>query len=150
MMDYSSVSEMISLYWGTAAISISSATIVAMAVFLFGRWVSSKEKKFRLGEMLGVEIEDIVGVMNPNRLERHSYDFRDLYEIIPRKIYDGLVNSSNISEFDLDLQKKLHHFYEYDRVEKYEKMLDNIEDVSARIKSFRLRNAWPWNKNKIR
>ncbi len=124
-------------------VGIVSATVA----ILLGQRVETMAKKRKLGDMLGVEIMDIVKIMGFMRLERHSYDFQDSGKTLPRKVYDGLVNSGNIAEFDLALQRDLYYFYECERTEEYEQMWNMAEKVFDEVEDFRRKNKWYWRKS---
>ena len=111
--------------------------------------------------MISLDVIDIIEKLNsqnssrflPNSLNSHQ----SLSSFRPRRsptigsdIYDGLVSSTNISNFNISLQSKLRIFYNYLKEENYD-MLSNIAlSTLDDIEEFKDQNVSILNKIKER
>lgn len=114
--------------------------ITAFGLYFFKKHRDSKQLNFKLGEMLNVEILKIVRLFYYADLDRCTITPSYFLTIFPRGIYDGLVNSGNISNFDKNIQKKLYEFYRYERISDYDSMNNILHAIAHDVDQFIKKN----------
>lgn len=82
-----------------------------------------KERAKRLAQSVMYEVQRVQALLSsetPTAIRINPYD---IVERLPTGIYDGLLNSAAISNFDIGLQNRLHEFYEHFRGKLTEEIL---------------------------
>lgn len=114
--------------------------LVAVLVYMVKKHDQSTKLKYDLATMLSIEIDLINDRISGSRMNRPiapaSYDIID----VPRETYDGLVNSGNIANFDINLQRLCQKFYGYERRREYDKMEGKVVDLIQELERFQRKN----------
>ena len=97
-----------------------------------------------LAKTLGVELGEIADMLNPIGIHRAAIDPATTYPKIPTAIYDGLVGSGNVSNFDTALQTQLYRFYRMGEENCLKIMRTEIIGTIKAVEDFRRRNSKRW------
>ena len=139
MFEYDNVANGANLI-GYLEIMLHGIMSVAIVVGVY-YWKKREEKRgtrYKLADMLSIEVSDIGKMVRSDRLRRPDQAFRNM---IPRKIYDGLVFSGNIADFDKEIQIKLYYFYNYVEKKSMGDIQTNVTNLTRMIEGFRDRNG---------
>ncbi len=120
------------------------AGAVAIGVYGMKKHVEAKDMKFTISQMLVVELSRINRSLSSSNLDRFNHIPLHSMKFFPRSIYDGLVSSGNIAQFDWDIQEKLHDFYVHEKRREYDHIDSKILDIYRMVDDFKLKNRTWW------
>ena len=113
--------------------------LVLMSVYFVQSHLRMREERVRYAGMLLVELRRIYVATNPFT----THGFRQYWRgPLPNNVYNGLVNSTELSKFDSTLQMRLHDFYRDVALGKLGDLGDVVYQMYHDVRNFQRRNEW--------
>ena len=114
---------------------ISNAVIafVAVMAYVWQKGMKTKRQRCKAAEMLLVELGAMGKILLRRDGERGAFRRKIAGADIPAGVYERLVNSGNIADFDVETQYALYRLYESKRREQWDSMNDQLPEITKMV-----------------
>ncbi len=115
---------------------------VAMVTYVWQKSMETKLQRYRMAEMLLVELGTIGKVLCRKNAERSAIRRSIAGSNIPAGVYERLVNSGNIASFDVETQYALYKLYESKSLKQWHIMQEQLPEISKTVAKFKQDNKF--------
>ena len=124
----------------------AAAGFVAILVYMWKKRMDGRGVRYKLATALAAEIATWTSARRSARRGWFGAMGRQAPVAFPRAIYDGLVSSGNIGDFDTDLQKSLHRFYQHMEAKEHWGDEGYVRSISDKVERIRSCNTSYWKR----